>query len=370
MKSLDAIYTPFNLAQKMVKLVSQEPKLVADFTCGDGGLLRAAAKRWPDAKFIATDVSRSALKGVSTLECVNIIGRCDFLSSRSKAQCKALRGIKGKVDVVLLNPPFTCRGGTRLFVSSESFDVWCSTAMAFLLNSLEYIGISGEIVAILPAGSMNSEKDRHAWSILRDICQIEIVSEHDHRTFGSCDPTTRIVHMKKDGANPAAAKKIANVAQEKRKKQTMGIEVTLYRGKVQMHSVVPGKTPLAHSTDLRDHQLVLNGHKTNSHALSLKGLFIALPRVGEPLKEKIALYDAKRKVALSDCILALTCDEEHHTARLHKTLLRNWPLLKSLYAGTGAKYLTVANLADALRKLGYSVVPHSGANHQLRRSIG
>jgi hypothetical protein len=277
--------------------------------------------------------------------------------------------MKGEVDVVLLNPPFTCRGGTRLFVASDSFGVWCSTAMAFLLNSLEYIGPGGEIVAILPAGSMDSEKDRNAWSILRNICRIEIVSEHDHRTFGSCDPTTRIVHIRKDEGNPAT-KETANIAQEKQRKRVVGIEVTLYRGKVQMHSVAPGRVPLAHSTDLRDYQLVLNGHKTNSYALSLKGLFIALPRVGVPMKEKVALYDAKRKVALSDCILALRCDDERHTIGLHKVLVRNWPLLKSLYAGTGAKYLTVANLADVLRKLGYSVVPHSGANHQLRRSIG
>ncbi len=369
MKSLDAIYTPGTLATKMVKLVSQEPRCVADFTCGDGGLLRAAAKRWPSANFVATDISRSALKCVSTLEFVNNTGRCDFLSGRSKGQCKALRDIKGKVDVVLLNPPFTCRGGTRLFVGSESFDVWCSTAMAFLLNSLEYIGPGGEVVAILPAGSMNSEKDRDAWCLLRNICQIEIVSEHDHKTFGSCDPTTRIVHIKKGEANPTA-KETGNITQEKHRKRTAGIEVTLYRGRVQMHSVAPGKVPLAHSTDLRDHQLVLNGHRTNSCDLSIKGLFIALPRVGAPAKEKIALYDAKRKVALSDCILALTCDEDLHTIRLHKALVRNWPLLKSLYAGTGAKYLTVANLAHVLRKLGYSVVPHSGANHQLRRSIG
>lgn len=369
MKSLDAIYTPVELATLMVKIVNKKPNLVADFTCGDGGLLRAAAKRWPSAKFIATDVSCSAVKRVSAIGFVKSTGRCDFLSSRSKARCKALRDIKGKVDVVLLNPPFTCRGGTRLFVGSESLDVWCSTAMAFLLYSLEYLGPSGEIVAILPAGSMRSEKDSNAWSILRNICQIAIVSEHDHRTFGSCAPTTTIVHLKKRKSNPAA-KEIANRTQERRRKRKPGIEVTLYRGKVQMHSVVPGRVPLAHSTDLKDYRLVLNGHRTNSCALSLKGPFIALPRVGAPQKEKIALYDANRKVALSDCILALACDEECDTIRLHKELVRNWPILKSLYAGTGAKYLTAANLADALRKLGYSVVPHSGANHQLRRSIG
>jgi len=327
MKTLDAIYTPVTLATKMVKLVNREPRFVADFTCGDGGLLRAAAKRWPNAKLIATDVSRSALKCVSTLEYAINTGRCDFLSSRSKAQCKALRDIKGKVDVVLLNPPFTCRGGTRLYVGSELFDVWCSTAMAFLLNSLEYIGPSGEIVAILPAGSMNSEKDKDAWSFLRNICQIEVVSEHDHRTFGSCDPTTTIVHIKKDEVNPAV-REPANITQEKHRERTAGIEVTLYRGRVQMHSIAPGKVPLAHSTDLKDHQLVLNGHRTNSCALSLKGLFIALPRVGVPLKEKVALYDAKRKVALSDCVLALTCDQEQHTIRLHKVLVKNWPLLE------------------------------------------
>lgn len=369
MSVIDAFYTPCSLAKKMVRLVKQEPRVVADFTCGNGELLRAAAQRWPLARYIATDISHTAVQDVRKLKCQVNVGRCDFLSRASRVQCGALRSLEGQADLVLLNPPFSCRGGKRLTFRAQFGELRCGTAMAFLLASFEYLAPSGEIVAILPAGSIDSEKDREAWVSLREVCNIEVVSEHDHRTFGSCDSTTRIVHLKrlagKSASGPCSFREL-KVRHFDRGQQG---KVTLYRGKVQMHAVPRGKVPLAHSTDLKNHKLVLNGHRTNSDALGVKGTFIALPRVGSPTKEKVALHRSDSRIAISDCILALACDTPSRTTRLHASLLENWSLLKAQYGGTGAKFLTVSNLASFLRGLGYEVVPHEGAKHQLKRSI-
>jgi hypothetical protein len=298
------------------------------------------------------------------------VSRCNFLSSRSRAQCKALRDIKDKVDVVLLNPPFTCRGGTRHDIGMDGTHLTCSTAMAFLLTASAYLSPSGEVVAILPAGSFNSEKDRAAWDALRDHFNIRVVSEHDNRTFDSCDSNTQIIHLKrkmKGGRTPST------IRSKTPKPNARGVgktEVTLYRGKVQMHAIPRGRTALAHSTDLRDHKLILNGHKTSSSSLSIKGAFIALPRVGNPIKKKIAFHETSTKIAISDCILALTCQSRTETFGLYSSLLRNWPRLKAQYGGTGAKYVTVSRLSNLLRSLGYEVSAHRGAKHQLIRSVG
>jgi predicted RNA methylase len=286
MLSIDAFYTPAYLATKMVRLIEQEPGVVADFACGDGGLLRAAAKRWGTAHIFGSDISGSAVTEVGELRVATQVSRCNFLSSRSRAQCKALRDIKDKVDVVLLNPPFTCRGGTRHDIGMDGTHLTCSTAMAFLLTASAYLSPSGEVVAILPAGSFNSEKDRAAWDALRDHFNIRVVSEHDNRTFDSCDSNTQIIHLKrkmKGGRTPST------IRSKTPKPNARGVgktEVTLYRGKVQMHAIPRGRTALAHSTDLRDHKLILNGHKTSSSSLSIKGAFIALPRVATQSKRR------------------------------------------------------------------------------------
>jgi len=74
--------------------------------------------------------------------------------------------------------------------------------------------------------------------ILRGVCQIEIVSEHDHRTFGSCDPTTRIVHIKKAIDEAKENQSPLNETQEKNRRRIAGTKVTLYksRGKPARHS--------------------------------------------------------------------------------------------------------------------------------------
>lgn len=371
MWSFDAIYTPDDLAEQMVRVVDRAPSAIADFACGDGGLLRAAAKRWPKSNLIATDISNPALEQLRKRRFVQYLGCCDFLSIRSRSRCNPLRKWAGGIDLVLLNPPFTCRGGTRLRVTTPSFNLHCGTAMAFLLTAFEYLGSTGEIVAIIPAGSVTAEKDQKAWAALRLHSKVAFISEHDHRTFGVCDPTTTIVHISKKTnksevpAHPELQSPCACCANE-----LSSHPITLYRGTIQMHAIPPGATPLAHSTDLRDFRLVLNGHRADPGASALRGPFVALSRVGNPMKEKIALHYSNQRIGISDCIVALRCKTKEQASQLHSSLLDQWPLVKNLYGGTGAKYITVSRLVRLLSELGFSVIPHANAKHQLKRSIG
>jgi Methyltransferase small domain len=367
MSKIDAFYTPPELAAQMVNVCSIRPNVIADFASGDGELLRAASKRWSKAKLIATDISKTALTALCDGAAATEVGHCNFLSQRSRLKCSVLSNWAGKIDLALLNPPFSCRGGKRIPVSTNSFRTTCSIAMAFVLQAFEYLHRHGEIIAIIPAGSASSEKDREAWKQLREQAAVEIMSEHDHRTFGSCFPTTTLVRIRKGKVKaplPLGDKQAFFKGPLHPPKP-----VVIHRGTVQMHSIPAGRVPLAHSTDLTSFRLVLNGHKTKSGHSMISGSFIAISRVGNPQKEKIALHHATSAIAISDCILAVRCNSKAQASRLHSQIVSNWPKLSSLYGGTGAKYITVSKLSGFIKQLGFQVAPHANAKWQLKRSV-
>ena len=127
---VDSFYTPRVLAEQLVAFsCKRNVRSVADFCVGDGELLRAAEKKWPDANYVATDMSPKALVKVRSKHPDWVVGQCNFLKEQSRRQCKALARFEGKIDYVLLNPPFSCRGGTRHNVSLDGVEYKCTTAI-------------------------------------------------------------------------------------------------------------------------------------------------------------------------------------------------------------------------------------------------
>ncbi len=367
MSRIDAYYTPKALAEKMATVCASTPRIVADFASGDGGLLTAAAHQWPKARLVATDISHSALNALRRkFDDVAAI-RVNFLSNQSRVRSRSLEALKGRIGLVLLNPPFSCRGSRRISVSTETFDVTCSPAMAFVLIAFEYLQSNGEMVAILPAGSLISEKDGIAWRNLRSHAEVRVVSNHDRGTFQECFPTTRIVHIKRTrhGKKPnetmgESAKVFTTTTDE---------SVVLVRGCIPMYDIPKGRIPLAHSTDLKDYKLIPNGHKTHAGVPELMGAFVAITRVGSPKRDKVALHYSRSEMAISDCVIALRCASRARAAQLHSRILDNWSKLVPLYGGTGAKYITVSKLRAFLEQLGYRVHIPGTANWQLKRAI-
>jgi methylase of polypeptide subunit release factors len=65
---VDSFYTPSDLASRLVNHVKIiKVKNVIDFCIGNGELIRAALKKWPDIKCYGTDISENAIKIVKTL---------------------------------------------------------------------------------------------------------------------------------------------------------------------------------------------------------------------------------------------------------------------------------------------------------------
>jgi hypothetical protein len=366
MPRIDAIYTPSLLAKQMVETCSSKARVVADFASGDGELLLAASGKWPRAKLIATDISQKALNQLSGKIKGAETARCNFLSVRSRSRCSTIQKWRGKINLALLNPPFSYRGGTRISISTQHFRTSCSPAMAFILHAFEYLSSDGEISAILPAGSLGAERDRDAWRQIRDLATVDILSQYHSRTFVAYSPTTKLVHIKR-GADDVAHQ--SGVTSSTTRPLVSKKTVLIQRGTIQMHSVPNGNVPLAHSTDLANFRLVLNGHKTIAGLSSISGPFVAICRVGNPKEEKVALHYAPFKIAISDCIIALRCESKNAAKQLHSELIANWKDLAHLYTGTGARYITVAKIAAFVKDLGFDIAPHSNAKSQLRRSV-
>ena len=132
------------------------PKIIADFAAGDGALLTAACAVWPKAKAFALDIDNLALRRLRYRNPSWSIGRCDFLSEDSRGKSIPLQAVKGNTDVILLNPPFSCRGASRFKLKLNGRELCCSKAMAFVLLATEYLAVDGQIVAILPESTFLS----------------------------------------------------------------------------------------------------------------------------------------------------------------------------------------------------------------------
>ena len=118
---MDIHYTPSALATSLVQATSEvRPKLVADLAAGNGNLLLAAEQVWPNARFVATDIDPRAVRRLGRLRPSWTVGRCDLRSVPSRRSCLALKNMRKSACLLLLNPPFSCRGGTRFPVPTSS----------------------------------------------------------------------------------------------------------------------------------------------------------------------------------------------------------------------------------------------------------
>jgi tRNA1(Val) A37 N6-methylase TrmN6 len=363
---IDVFYTPLNLAKLMISNVKQrKPKSIADFAAGDAELLEAAYNRWKHTQFIATDLDKKSVRRLKIRYPKWSISTCDFLKEKSRNQCYALRNNCGKISLVLLNPPFSYRGGAHYKVEFDGEVLSCSKAMAFVTTSIQYMKPDGELLAILPSGTMHTEKDNNIWRLLNNKFEICVISNQDAYTFPECKAKTILIRLSKQKNISFASNELHNDRNiKKRKNSVVGI-VKIIRGVVQMHTLnghnSQKKLPLIHTTDLVDNSLQVTHRQTVQNRRILKGPAILIPRVGEPKIDKICLYLSRKPIVLSDCIFGLECSSPKSAFALKELLKKNWTLLQNTYGGTCAKYTTLSSLSRVFDILGIQYV-HTGLN--------
>jgi len=352
---LDQFDTPRHLAERMVGAASQSaPAVVADFAAGSGVLLQCAARRWPAAEVVAVDICPDRVREIAGAHPRWDVARADFLKARSRAQSPVLRRLAGGVDLVLLNPPFSCRGARRVDAACEAGALSCSPAAAFILGSTHYLAPAGEIIAVLPAGSLSSSRDEQAWAHLRAMFGVEVLESHGRGLFGRHFVRTSVVRLGPLGApGVRAAPPLPATAGD----SPRGPHIAVVRGKLQMHKVVScgagPSVPLVHTTELRQCAVAAGSTRVPVGLDSIRGPAVLVPRVGEPHPSKVALHEGFASLAISDCVIGLCCPTRADARELHNALLNNWPLLEACYGGTCARYTRVASVEALLLALGY-----------------
>jgi predicted RNA methylase len=355
---VDHFYTPTSVAIRMVQCVSSTKiSLIADFAAGYGELLRAGQSHWPGVPCIATDINKQVISKLRREESRWLIGNCDFLNPNSRRLCRALPNALGRVSVVLLNPPFSCRGARHYQVDFNESKIRCSLALAFVLESLPFLAPEGELVALLPVGCLVSQKDRAAWSTLRATHKIRIFETHGRGAFEDCHAETVIVRITpRKYRLRKESPRVRLIGSGNGCKNT----VKIFRGKVQMHLAngvnEATSLPLIHTTELEAHKINLNARRVESKWESLSGPAVLLPRVGRFYPHKIQTYLGREPIVISDCIIALRCEQEQQVMDLYSVLSKNSSLIEKSYGGTCAKYITVESVCSLLKSFGFDVV--------------
>jgi hypothetical protein len=240
-------------------------------------------------------------------------------------------------------------------------DLRCSLAMAFLINAVPMLREGGQMVSVLPLGSLTSEKDRAAWGVLREIAHVDVVSRHDKKTFHGCYPRTalvRVILRARSVANEGEKHIVEPPHRPCCEPKRLAGETMFYRrltrGWVQMHTVASrdGKlVPLVHSKDLTA-DYVRTGDRMTRSVRELRGPAVLMPRVGQPDRDNVCILKGNSVIALSDCVIALETKSLHDARQIHSLVRQNWPVLERTYGGTCARYVTLKDLESALGSLG------------------
>lgn len=355
----DRHYTPSEIAERLVAAVQcRRVAQVADFAVGCGELLKAAKKRWPRATYIGTDVDPSAIAYIRRHHPRWISCQSDFLNGDGLERRLRRKPGQRHCDVVLLNPPFSARKVKRVRVVVPTGEtIECGRAMAFVVRALSYCRLGGQVVAILPGGSINSVRDAAAWNYLRGVCSVGPLFALRDGTFPNCSASAeafRFTYIRK--AKLAVGRPRAFTAEDS------DPDVTIIRGSTTMAATTlrRSRVRVIHTTDLQGHKVLKGPNFTKKAILLDRQLLVLLPRVGKPRIDKICLCRPRGNLTLSDCVIGLVGRSESVTVALQIELIGHWEELAESYRGTGARYITIAQLGKFLTAREYSWTFRSG----------
>lgn len=340
--AFDFYPTPSKIASRVAAASSvRVPQRIADFSAGDGSLLRAASERWPNAQIIATDIQSGLVRQIREENPGWLVGRCDFLLDRSSMSCKPLMGQKGNIDVVLLNPPFSTRGQLDKTDTQGS----SSIAIRFLQRAAAYTSPQGEICAILPISSLYGEKDESARRNIESEWEISVIEKLRRGSFPGCFAESAIVKLTRRGVGSDAYILRTPVP---------AADYGIFRGRVHVHMAKAksrgSRVEFIHSTNLVNN-LVTRSAMHVEPVDVISGPAVLIHRVGRPSASKICLLEPGRRVRLSDCVIALKASNAAEANSLIVRMKCRFDLVKSAYIGTGAPFITVARLRNLLPQL-------------------
>ena len=339
---LDSFYTPDKIAQEMVALYDGTPHLIGDFCAGDGGLLRACEAHFPHAMYFANDKSKRAyhklLKAHANWDVYNL----DFLSDKSLQEVAHLNGT---FDLLLLNPPFTCKGQTYKFIF-DGFKFSASKALLFVIRSIRFLSRGGRLMAVLPIGVSISERDAKLMAYLKNAYDFRIHKKVSGVSFTGKEPNVILAELCRPQMESTYVPK-------KPIKRTYDF---LHRGCRTVVDANDLKTKngilFIHTTNLIGNKIVdTKARLPEDKARILVGPAVLVPRVGTPNVNKIVVIGERKRYILSDCVIAILSRDESSAYHIQDILASKKISFHHLYAGTGARYITLSRLGEYVKKI-------------------
>ena len=340
MKEHDAYYTPEALADKLIAFISEEKITSAvDFCVGDGKLLDAVARRFPKIKCFGNDISIAAIEDLQKTREHWILSNCDF---RDEEKFNTLVGIGNReYDLIVLNPPFTCKGSSICKVEFEGVAYHVSTAMQFIVRALKYRSKHGVLYAILPSSCAYSQKDRRLWTHLVEHHNLQLLEDSNRMYWSSCSASIIMVSIGSKVKRPKFD------ILDKFDFTVLPI-IKALRGRIAKHDAnfTEGQKGVKyiHTTNLQGGKIMHVSRINVSTSYQVQGPAVLIPRVCNPNQGKICVYNGNTKFVPSDCVIALMAKTDEDAMIIANSIIEHWKLFVGIYQGTAAKYTTMERI--------------------------
>lgn len=342
----DRFDTPPSLAANLIELVSiDRVTRVADFACGIGNLLNAASVKWPEASLHAIDVDLEALAETRRIRGVAVAECADFLDPAVHESAELLGA--SAYSVVLLNPPFTYRGGELFSPPGRFSGIRCSRPMAFVLSAASYLAPDGQLVAVLPTSTLSSMRDDEARRLLSSRFTLEIAMAP---ALGHFDGLNVSIYVLRLTHNKGAKSRAPSPRDRERDQRWM-----IRQGKISVRRaervVSRGGKGWIHTTSLRDGEI---DHRYRLPAgvaprQTEKGS-VLIPRVGAFSVGKVLLLGKGQSEMTSDCLIEISAGSHSDNEVIYETIKARYRAFSNLYSGTGAPYVTGRLVDHFLKK--------------------
>lgn len=357
----DRFYTPPEIAALVAEKAIGGRKVdsAADFAIGGGALMEELAARQPAASVFGTDIDARAVHRLRAKRPKWALSQCDFLNPRSRQRARVTREAR-RFDAIALNPPYSHRGGATARISLAGEAVSCSPAAAFLGLATTYAHPSSRIAALLPKGSLASDKDAGFWEAIRREWLVRETEEFGRGWLPGTHTAVALVTLSR-GSLP-----IAEASDEATSDEARGTGVRIVRGCTpvfKVHEESDG-VPFIHTTGLTRDGLVSTRVRATSGRV-IRGPAVLLPRVGSPVVWKVQVYLDSAPLLMSDCVIGLECEENADALRIAELASKGWNVLQKAWSGSCAPYVTIARLRHYLALIGIGTT-YSGADQSRR----
>ncbi len=201
-------------------------------------------------------------------------------------------------------------------------------------------------MAVLPIGVSISERDANLMAYLKNVYDFRIHKKVTGVSFAGKEPNVILAEL----CRPQMMSTYVP------KKSIKRIYDFLHRG---CRNVVDVKDLKAkngirfiHTTNLIGNKLVdTKVRLSQDKARVLVGPAVLVPRVGTPNVTKVVVIGERKKYILSDCVIAILARDDSSAYHIQDILVSKRNSFCRLYAGTGARFITLSRLGKYIEKV-------------------